>query len=179
MISNELPEKTCFLRANKLRDSWSNSSSSGSSGVGVGNSLTRNNAVHVAGTFQKGATLYDVDQAVSTLMQELARHLGIGQYGLSRLGVVLMRPCPHVHMIVRSIKSSKTGLTCSRLPGHALDAIKATWKKQTGETVYIRPIYNVKRLIGYISGNKNVMRPGQVWMEIPPHNLERLERKAA
>lgn len=167
-------EKSLFYCDEALGISWSNSIC-----TPTGTSCTRNNSIHVAGTFQKGATLYDIDQAITTLMQELAGHLGIGQYGLSRLGVVLMRPCPHVHMIVRSIKSSKTGLTCSRLPGHALVAIKATWKKQTGETVYIRPIYNVKRLIGYISGKKNVMRPGQVWMEIPPHNLERLERKAA
>lgn len=169
-------EKSLFCRDNELGISWSNSMCICTP---TEVNCTRNNSIHVVGTFQKGATLYDIDQALATLMQELARHLGIGQYGLGRLGVVLMRPVPHVHMIIKSIKSRKTGLTCSRLPGNALDSIKVKWKEQTGETLYFRPVYDVRNLIDYITGWKNVMRPNQQWMEISPHNLERFERKAA
>ena len=180
MLNEKLFEKPLLSRANELKKIWLYSSGCSSPSCSQSKGRwARNNAVHVAGTFKGGVTLHEMDQAILTIMQGLARHIGIGQYGLCRLGVVLMRPVPHVHMVVKSIKSRKTSLTCSRLPGDALDNIKETWKEQTGETVFIRPAYNVKRLINYFTGWKNIMKPGQRWMEIEPLNLDLPKRKAA
>lgn len=151
--------------------------------------LTPNNTSMLTLDYPAGITLHEACTAFDQLMNALAKEVGLGLHGLAWFGVILERNSkgrvwPHIHLIVHSKRSRKTGRTVASMPFPKIRKLQRLWARLVNwEDPSSRPmdlqrahdaVYLTKE---YIPGPANLQAPKQRYRLIE-HNIGLLNKKA-
>ena len=133
--------------------------------------FTSNSTVHATLVLDPNSTLHDASQHFDKWLDEVCKLVGTGRYGVSYFGARFTlnsvgSQWPHIHIVIRTVKSRKTGLTISRLDCKDKDRLCAYWESLAGrpargKACILETVFHMPKLIGYMAGVKNADRPMQ------------------
>lgn len=166
----QLTEKTPLMAINDLR---------GTLALYNVSSYKHHNSVHCAVAFHRGEDHRNIENTLTKLVAVLAKHVGCSQHGITIVGVVIEQDVPvipgmvdtttssHAHLIIRSVRSRKTGKTVSRIKEHH-PAIETAMAGTAFRSMVLEPIYSLPGLIDYINGHNNILALGARVFTIKP-----------
>ena len=131
--------------------------------------IKHRNSVHVALTFDRGATLEEITVAMDRFVNILSNKTEVQCRRFFIAGVMIeeqVRPLPglpsqpacHAHLVIRSPKGRRTGRTVARIQEHH-PAIMDGLSDSALHSFVMEPVYDLPGLLAYITGPKNLSNP--------------------
>lgn len=155
----------------------------------AGYTLPKSNTALLTLNYPQDITLHKADTAFREFMDALTDEVGLGSNAIAWFGIILERNTdgrrwPHMHLVVHSKRSRKTGRTVASLPIHRIKKLQRLWAqlvswKDDSRPMDIRRVHDVAYLANsYLVGPDNLQAPYQRY-RLVEHNTKLLHGKAA
>ena len=131
--------------------------------------IKHRNSVHVALTFNRGATLEEITMAMDRFVNILSNKTEVQRRRFFIAGVLIeeqahplpglpSQPACHGHLVIRSPKGRKSGRTVARIQEHHADIMDGLSDSALHSFV-MAPVFNLPGLLAYVVGPKNLLNP--------------------